>query len=152
VGASQRHDIGGWRRFATITYESEPTTTDGRSIINILAPGKDVDVPVINANNQADYAPESGTSYAVPHVTAAVALLQQYAQWVWGRTIAPMAMKAVLMNSADKIRDRGDGLFLDMEKTATQRPGFGYWWDSPAFRRPEIPLDADLGTGLLNVR
>jgi hypothetical protein len=64
-------------------------------------------------------------------------------------------MKAVLMNSADKIEDypEGDparGALLLMEKTIYKRDGIHTWLDSDAHSTQSIPLDDELGTGQLN--
>jgi hypothetical protein len=59
-------------------------------------------------------------------------------------------MKAILLNSADKIRDRGDGLLLGMERTTLSEKNLT-WLESDAFNNPRIPLDIQMGTGHLNV-
>jgi hypothetical protein len=58
-------------------------------------------------------------------------------------------MKAVLMNSADKLKDSGDGLRLGMTKTIIDKNDTD-WLASDAYRNPKIPLDAQMGTGELN--
>lgn len=110
--------------------------------------------------------PDTGTSFATPHVTATVALLQE-----WGDRMIRQAlkqeelgtdrshwsldarrqevMKAVLLNAADKILDSGDGLHLGMSRTMLTIANHT-WLDSDAYRDRAIPLDAELGTGQLN--
>jgi hypothetical protein len=69
----------------------------------------------------------------------------------------PEVMKAVLINSADKIQDTGDGNFLGMERTVVDTDGVSDWLDSNAFSDVgpgdtvgEVPLDLRLGAGHLN--
>ena len=63
-------------------------------------------------------------------------------------------MKAVLLNSADKIKDDGaiepQGAFLGMERTVVERVGNGTWLDSIAFSDDARPLDLEMGAGHLN--
>jgi hypothetical protein len=109
--------------------------------------------------------PDSGTSFATPHVTATVALLQELGD----RSIREVldnhqnlegspwtldarrqeVMKAVLMNSADKLLDEGNGLYLGMMRTALNQRN-QTWLDSDAYTSTQIPLDAQMGTGHLN--
>jgi hypothetical protein len=58
-------------------------------------------------------------------------------------------MKAVLLNSADKIQDSGDGLRLGMSWTLIDKQNKN-WLDSDAYKDPKIPLDAQMGAGHLN--
>jgi hypothetical protein len=92
-----------------------------RTLISLRAPGVDVEVGELGPT--APEVPRTGTSYAAPHVTGTVALLQQAASHAiatqqprWPGTIGTPAqptahrhelMKAVLMNSADKLVDDG---------------------------------------------
>ena len=68
----------------------------------------------------------SGTSFAAPHVTGTIALLQQYAVGNFAANANARrheVMKAVIMNSADKIKDTGNGLRLGMTRHHTPRQG-----------------------------
>jgi hypothetical protein len=58
-------------------------------------------------------------------------------------------MKAVLLNSADKIQDAGDGLRLGMTRTMLAKNNRD-WIESEAYRDPHVPLDYQLGAGQLN--
>ena len=145
---------------------TEDAVGDRRSV-DLVAPGRDVFVPPLGGGA---YTARSGTSYAAPHVTGTVALLQQYADdriaagaagWDndsrWAQT-----MKAVLMNSADKLKDDGTycpvGCLLGMEKTILKRDGVSTWLDSDARdvtgygAGKSIVLDDEMGTGQLNAK
>jgi hypothetical protein len=58
-------------------------------------------------------------------------------------------MKAVLLNSADKVQDAGDGLLLGMSKTIIDKQNRN-WLDSDAYRQPKVALNAEIGAGQLN--
>ena len=125
-----------------------------RRSIDLVAPGSKLELLTL----QGEEAVSSGTSFAAPHVTAAVALLQEYgdrqlAAKTPGWTIAARrheVTKAVLLNSADKIQDPGSGEFLAMERTLRNHRN-RTWLESPAYSRSDLPLDTTLGAGHLNV-
>lgn len=124
-----------------------------RRSINLVAPGSDIDL--IDPDGQIRTS--SGSSFASPHVVGTIALMQQLVDrqfragvpnWpLEGRN--PMVMKAVLLNSADKIKDSGDGLRLGMTRTLVDNANQS-WLESDAYSDPKIPLNKDLGTGHLN--
>jgi len=134
-----------------------------RRAISLVAPGSNL--RLLNLDHSV--APRaSGTSFAAPQVTATVALLQEFGDLAVRRTLLERklglsqshwsldsrrheVMKAVLMNSTDKIKDRGDGLTLGMTKTIIDKNNSD-WLASDAYRDPKIPLDAQMGTGQLN--
>lgn len=128
------------------------TNVGDRRSINLVAPGSQIDV--INPDGGSRIV--SGTSFAAPHVTATVALLQEWAdrqirseaQWSLDAR-EPMVMKAVLLNSADKLEDQGDGLLLGMSRTLYDE-GNRTWLESDAYANPARPLHVELGTGHLN--
>ncbi|MEO1592669.1 MAG: S8 family serine peptidase, partial [Cyanobacteria bacterium J06632_22] len=122
-----------------------------RRSINLVAPGSDIEM----FDPDGFRILSSGTSFAAPHVVATVALLQEYgdrqirdAGWTLDAR-QPMVTKAVLLNSADKLQDSGDGLLLGMARTLLDETN-QTWVDGDAYRDPAIPLHSELGTGHLN--
>ncbi len=127
--------------------------TSGRRTISLVAPGSNI--ALLNPDGKVNKF--TGTSFAAPHVTATVALLQEFGDRQL-RTKQPNwsidsrrheLMKAVLLNSADKIQDRGDGLLLGMTRTLIDKQDQD-WLQSDAYKNPTIPLDDQMGAGHLN--
>ena len=133
-----------------------------RRAIGLVAPGGQINV----YNQKGKTERVSGTSFAAPHVTGAVALLQEYGDRIlrqnrnkpnskpdkhWSLDSRRHEVtKAVLLNSSDKIADAGDGLLLDMERTIFGEKNHN-WFDSDAYQNPRVSLDMQMGTGQLNV-
>lgn len=125
-----------------------------RRAITLLAPGNKILLYDITGKKVE----VSGTSFAAPHITASVALLQEAGdralyqkQPNWSINYRRHElMKAVMLNAADKIKDKGDGLLLGMKSTIVSKNN-QTWLDSDAYQNPEIPLDIQMGTGQLNV-
>lgn len=164
IGASEVFN-GKYQRVAS--FNTFGFDADGdRTSISLIAPGNLVEVGGFNDGES----PESGTSFAVPHVTGTVALLQEYAENRIGASAAGwdedarrhQVMKAVLMNSADKVADDGTycavGCLLGMERTVVKQDGVSNWFDSLAYDDSSegfgqyVPLDEEMGTGHLNAR
>ncbi|MEO1211360.1 MAG: S8 family serine peptidase [Cyanobacteria bacterium J06638_20] len=154
---------GVYRKVSFADLGSEPPSIQGRPAesnvgprrsITLAAPGSAMQLVQQDGSNSP---PFSGTSFAAPHVTATVALIQEYGDRQLARGAANWTLdarrhevsKAVIMNSADKIEDPGNGLFLDMTRTAVDQSN-NDWLASDAYWREEIPLNANLGTGHLN--
>ncbi|MEI6426820.1 MAG: S8 family serine peptidase [Pseudanabaena sp. ELA607] len=126
---------------------------DGRRSLSIIAPGNNIKLPKLDGKIIAS----SGTSFATPHVTGVIALLHEYAdrQIAAGKWNAVArrheVIKAVLMNSADKIKDQGDGKRLGMTRTLID-PYERNWLDTEVYTDKKIshPLSRHFGAGHLN--
>ena len=124
---------------------------NGRRSLGLLAPGNNLKLPTL----QSKFKNANGSSFAAPHVVGTIALLHEYANrqiesgnWSIDARRHEL-IKAVLLNSADKIQDRGDGKILGMSKTILD--AFGKTWvDTEAYANREIPLSRNLGSGQLN--
>jgi subtilisin family serine protease len=147
-------NLAGANQGATRRLAGKEFNIDGRPAISLVAPGNNI--PLINPDGKLNKV--TGTSFAAPQVTATVALLQELADRQM-RTKQPhwstdsrrhQVMKAVLLNSGDKILDSGDGLRLGMTRTLIDKQNQN-WLDSDAYKDPKIPLDAQMGAGHLNV-
>lgn len=162
--AYSRQVNGEFNRLDSSNLGSEPTiavrpgapfeTNVGpRRSINLVAPGSGIEL----IDPDGRLRTSSGTSFASPHVVGTIALLQELVdrqfragtpRWpLEGRL--PVVMKAVLLNSADKVKDDGDGLHLGMTRTLIDNTSHS-WLESDAYSDPKIPLNKDLGTGHLN--
>jgi subtilisin family serine protease len=139
IGRSAKAADGVYRRVSPNNNYSQDAFGD-RTSIAIIAPGDDLELATINDANRIT---GGGTSYATPHVTGTVALLQQNAFTTHQRRHE--VMKAVLMNSADKIKG-----IMGMERTVVKQDGVSTWLGSTADTHPGIPLDIEMGTGHLN--
>ncbi|WP_353932559.1 S8 family serine peptidase [Okeanomitos corallinicola TIOX110] len=125
----------------------------GRRSVSIIAPG--TNIPVLNPDGKLNKV--TGSSFAAPHLTATIALLQEFAdrqlkikQQNWTTAARNhQVMKAVLLNSAEKIQDNGNGLSLGMTKNLIDKQNRN-WFASDAYKSPQIPLDPQMGTGHLN--
>ncbi len=123
--------------------------TEGRSGVSLVAPGSVISVH----HPEQDTVEVTGTSFAAPHVTGVVALLQEYSDRVlqnfpdkalsWSLAARRQeVMKAVLLNSADKIS-------TDQKRTLRGKQN-QTWLESNAYNNPDKPLDLQLGAGHLN--
>jgi hypothetical protein len=123
--------------------------TGKRRAISLVAPGSKISV----FNLEGDVTKVSGTSFAAPHVTASVALLQEYGDRQlssgridWSRDSRQHeVMKVVLINAADKVTDA-----LGMKRTILTKDNHT-WLESDAYQNEEIPVDMQMGAGQLNV-
>ena len=131
--------------------------TKGRSGVSLVAPGDKISV----YHPERDVVSVSGTSFAAPHVTGSVALLQEYSDRVlhalaqsepspfpprWSLDARRHeVMKAVLLNAADKIKRPR----LEMKRTLYSKQN-RTWLDSKAYTNADMPLDLEMGAGHLN--
>ena len=131
----------------------QESNIDGRRLVALVAPGSNLELMTMDGRTTRT----SGTSFATPHVTATVALLQEFGDRQIRQKLSKWTldarrhevMKAVLINSTDKIKDTGDGLRLEMTRDLLA-PGKRNWLNSKAYQDPEVPLDGELGSGHLN--
>jgi hypothetical protein len=124
----------------------------GRRLVDVIAPGDPVRVPRPAAGGSVAYAADGGSSLAAPHATGVAAQIQ-FDRAVTGGDVDVLrhqVMKAILMNSAEKVSGR-----IGMGRTVLKQNNTT--WDqsdarddpgNPAGRA--IPLDDEMGTGFLN--
>ena len=102
VASSGTADDGVYRRVShAIVYDDSVDAVGTRTSTDILAPGDLVDVAGANHLMPSVMA-STGTSFAAPHVTGTLALLDQRATTLAGHQ--HLTQKAVILNSADKIK------------------------------------------------
>ena len=141
------------------SIEDREVNVGHRRSIGLVAPGGNLQL----YNLAGKPIVVNGTSFATPHVTGTVALLQEFGdRQLRTKNQMPVeqrrwsldsrrheVMKAVLLNSADKIKDAGDGLRLGMTRTILAKNNRD-WTESEASQDSQVPLDYQLGAGQLN--
>jgi hypothetical protein len=150
VGASEQISPENvWRKFSDVnsTNGLGGNTFDETMHIDLLAPGKNMHV--LQENDTAKTS-AMGTSYSAPLVTGSVALLNQFIAQPgntgnYTNATKHQVIKAILMNSADKIAG-----VHGSHRTALDSNNQD-WTQSEANLFTDA-LDDQLGTGLLNVR
>ncbi|BAQ60010.1 hypothetical protein GM3708_416 [Geminocystis sp. NIES-3708] len=124
-----------------------------RRSVTLLAPGNKINV--YNVDGIVEQV--TGSSFAAPHITGSIALLleagnnflqQNPTSWTKDYQNHEV-IKAILLNSADKLKDNGDGNLLGMTRNVFTQNN-KTWLESDAYLNPEIPLDMQMGTGHLN--
>ncbi|MCB9845268.1 MAG: S8 family serine peptidase [Phycisphaeraceae bacterium] len=134
--------VGGYDRANNQVWASSNGGRPGnsRSLVDVLAPSRNVDVAAANWEGaNPDWIQDQGTSLATPMVTSAVAGLHEFADAKGMGQAGKDAwlMRAVLVNSARK----------DVKDSAGN-----YWKGTEAYATETIPLDNELGAGLLDAR
>ncbi|WP_428308023.1 S8 family serine peptidase [Lacipirellula sp.] len=135
--------------FNTLDFDALPGV---RTTIDLIAPG--TDIVMTGQGNTPSIA--SGTSFAAPHVTGTAALLQQWAnqqitavgspRWT-DNAKQPEVMKAILLNSADKLNN-----VHGSTRDIFQKDGTTKWTQTAAGMEPGVSLDEQLGAGHLNAK
>jgi subtilisin family serine protease len=123
-------------------FSSEGRTADLRNKPDIVAPGRDISMP---STLPRKFDPNSGTSFAAPHVAGVAALLDQFAQTAPDHRngMDHRVIKAVLLNSASK-----DGGEKPGEIRITRKDGRTW---SPAVPGVDS-LDDQMGAGQVNAQ
>ncbi|MBF2029272.1 MAG: S8 family serine peptidase [Oscillatoriales cyanobacterium C42_A2020_001] len=158
-GVFARVDFANLGDPASGAIEGMESNVGPRRAISLVAPGNEISM----VNPNGTITTSSGTSFAAPHVTGTVALLQEYGDrqlrvrckgagcsepWTVAARQSEV-MKAVLLNSAEKMKDPGDGLTLGMSRTIVDKVNRN-WLESEAYRDPQIPLNIQMGAGQIN--
>lgn len=124
-----------------------------RRSVGLLAPGNGIFVYNLEGLKEK----VTGSSFATPQITGAVALLQEGGDKLFNRgELATKdyqqqeVIKGILLNSADKLQDKGDGNLLGMTRTVLSQKN-KTWLESDAYLNSAIPLHMEMGTGHLNV-
>ena len=133
--------------FSNVASQNVVIPSTGRTYIDLIAPG--FDVATATQGNGISLT-SFGTSIAAPHVTGTVALLQEHANNVGWNANARRheVMKAVLMNSADKVAG-----ILGSTRTVLNKNGKDWFHSSnPAATSSLIPLHEEFGAGHLNAK
>jgi hypothetical protein len=160
---------------ATFNYYGEEPFD--RTSVDLIAPGTNIAM-LGQGNNPIPSTDDSGTSFATPLVTGTVALLQQYGGQRNGTPnwsddyVHHQVMKAVLMNSADKVHLQSDlptmiaglpslivppGGFLDQDRTVLRTDNGNWFSDTAAAdKTPDTgglkPIDDQFGAGELDAK
>lgn len=90
-----------------VGFSSHGPTTDGRIKPDISAPGQNINTLNDDWETGSDFETWSGTSFAAPNVTGLLAAQMDYG-FTHGHSTDPLVLKATLLNSAEKVNDRGN--------------------------------------------
>jgi hypothetical protein len=152
VGASAQGEVGDNYYIASSVNrtDEEHDAAGDRVSLDLLAPGDGL--VTLGLNNLVGISGES-VSFATPHVTGAVALLHEYGEyqvqnagWNGNNAHRHEVMKAVLLNSADKLQ----GYHGSTRTVKSQNETYD-WTNRPGGGDSGRPLDMEIGAGHLNV-
>lgn len=150
VAASGRMNDGFFRKVASLNKYDEAVDAVGmRTSTLILAPGELIDVAGANGVSPGRIN-SSGTSFAAPHVTGTLALLQDRVNDPDSNANYHLTKKAIILNSADKIKG-----IIGMTRTVvkgSEAAGYTDWFGTDAHSDPAIPVDREMGIGHLNAK
>lgn len=131
---------------------------DGRRGIALVAPGANLGL----YDRNGKLTRSNGSSFAAPHVVGTLALLQEFGDRKIAKQIRDKreegwnldarrheVMKAVLINSTEKIKDEGDGVRLNMNRNILTKHNQN-WLELEPYRDRKVPLDYQMGAGQLN--
>ena len=106
-------------------------TSDNRVKVDVVAPGTSITTTNDDWEGEnSDFVLWSGTSFAAPHVSGLAALLYDYAK-TNDVPIDPLKIKAVILNSARKIKNSSGG----------------DWWHNET-----VPMDPEQGAGMIDAQ
>ena len=148
VAASAKKD-GVYRKVSDQNIFDE-NPVGARTFVDLLAPGDDIVVTGLGNASSVQF----GTSLAAPHVTGTAALLHEFGDyqvanvggdhWEFDRAKRHEVMKAVLLNSADKLA----GVHGSTRTVVSNDAEGNYdWTDTAAFSSP-----SPMGTAIATVR
>lgn len=146
----------------SLSRRGQESNAGDRRQISLAAPGHRITARKLNGQITT----ATGTSFATPHVTGTVALLQEWGDrqlvksckrgqgcslpWTTDARRHEV-MKVVVMNSADKLEDSGDGNLLGMSRTMRQKNNQD-WLTSKSFTSQSLPSDSASNSSSLNVQ
>jgi|GEM_PF-6842506 len=125
---------------ATDKNDGVASYSNRNSLVDVMAPGGSPSNPVISTYLNNGFSGKYGTSMAAPHVSGAIALLQQYNKLYNGKSLTAKEIRGLMKKSGKAIEDSGSGLkysrinvlsaineilLLNEEENSAEKPGVG---------------------------